>query len=401
MKKHGKRDAWYELVKDIRKTAQTQARIVLAAAYASVLVEKLNALPFIVHAWGSQSGTGKSVLLQLAASVWADPFIGHYIKSSNSTDVGREVMCGFCNNLPFIMDEIQLIQQMQNFDRMIYTLCEGTGRVRGSRSGGTQETLTWLNTILTSGEQPISNDNSRAGAMNRLIELKCEGNIFKDARDVSQRLQKDYGFSGREFVENLMTDGAIDHVRELQKSFYAEIQKTDVTEKQKLSASVLLAADAAIEEWLFQDGIRLNVNDLMPFLLTNTMIDVNLRALEWFYDWVATNSSNFMAGEHDQYYGRFEDETGRQCSEPNPYAVSVVRSVFMDAMNEAGFNPKAFISWCGQRGAVIHTARMTRVPNASTIRCVVIKLSREEPKKEELTVVQEKLDDLPWEVPNR
>ena len=114
----------------------------------------------------------------------------------------------------------------------------------------------------------------------------------------------------------------------MQEDFYKQIDKTDVTDKQKLSASVLLAADAAIEEWLFQDGIRLTVKDILPFLLTNKQIDVNARALDCFYDWLVVNNRFFMQDEEIDHYGRFEDENGRAYSGSTPYAVSVVKSIF-------------------------------------------------------------------------
>src|SRR5699024_6386221 len=56
----GSYDEWKAEALDARSYSLT-ARIVLAASFASVLVEPLGCLPFFVHLWGMDSGTGKTV----------------------------------------------------------------------------------------------------------------------------------------------------------------------------------------------------------------------------------------------------------------------------------------------------------------------------------------------------
>lgn len=65
----GSREEWERVALECRGMSTT-ARIILAASFASVLLEPLGALPFFVHLWGVDSGTGKTVALMLAASVW-------------------------------------------------------------------------------------------------------------------------------------------------------------------------------------------------------------------------------------------------------------------------------------------------------------------------------------------
>ena len=85
----------------------TTARVILAASFASPLLEVLGALPFFVHLWGVDSGTGKTVALMLAASVWGDPAVGAYIKTFDATVVGHEKTAAFLNHLPLCLDELQ------------------------------------------------------------------------------------------------------------------------------------------------------------------------------------------------------------------------------------------------------------------------------------------------------
>src|SRR5699024_10213183 len=106
------------------------------------------------------------------ASVWGNPEIGQYIQTFNATEVGKELGADFCNSIPLILDELQLVKDhRKEFDKMIYQLSEGVGRTRGQKQGGLQRTTTWRNCILTTGEYPLLSENSGAGAVNRIIEI--------------------------------------------------------------------------------------------------------------------------------------------------------------------------------------------------------------------------------------
>ena len=85
----GSRDDWITLMQGLRGTS-VELRILLAASFASVLVSPLNINPFFVHIWSGESGSGKTVALMAAASVWGDPhWQGQaYIQTFNATQVG-------------------------------------------------------------------------------------------------------------------------------------------------------------------------------------------------------------------------------------------------------------------------------------------------------------------------
>ena len=191
----------------------TTAKIILAASFASVLLEPLNCLPFFVHLWGVDSGTGKTVALMVAASVWGDPAVGAYVKTFDGTVVGMEKTAAFLNNLPFCLDELQLAKDSKGrttFD--VYKLAQGVGRTRGNRSGGVDLTPTWRNCILTTGESPLTGTASGAGAVNRVIDIECKSAqaVIKDGMRISSAVKRNYGFAGRKFVERLYQPGVID-----------------------------------------------------------------------------------------------------------------------------------------------------------------------------------------------
>lgn len=365
----GKYEKWLAAVKDVRR-GDIPARIMLAASFASVLVEPCGGLPFFVHLWGGTE-TGKTVGLMLAASVWANPEMGRYIHTFNSTAVAQELSAGFVNSLPLILDELQIVRDKKDFDNMIYQLSEGVGRVRGQKTGGIQKTVTWNNCILTTGEQPISNHASGAGAVNRIIEINCEDvRLFDDPVKVVDILKKNYGFAGKKFVEKLQDKDGMDTAKMLQKRFYKDIVSGDTTEKQALAASLILAADTLINVWLFEDSKELRYCDIVPFLSTKSEVSANERAYSWLTEWLAQNKSKFSESTMaTDTWGKFE--LGSAC---------IIRNVFDKACQENGYNSASFISWMKRKNLINadvgRNTRRMRI-NGVLCQCIVLRLAPE------------------------
>lgn len=337
----GTLEGWLEAARHGRESSVI-TRVMLAAAFASVLVEPCDALPFVVHAWGG-TGAGKTVGLMLAASVWADPTAGAFYKTFNATGVGQEMTAGFLNSLPLCLDELQVIKDKKDFDQTIYTLCEGVGRSRGAKAGGLQRMQTWRNAIITTGEMPITNADSGGGAVNRVINMDCQDEkLFADPRWAVSVMRKNYGHAGRAFVEHLM-GGAMERAKELQKEYYAKLTEQDSTEKQALSASLLLAADTIATELLFQDGLALTVEDLAPMLVTKAEADVNARCYEWLTGFIAVNSNRFdeSADNKGEVWGKIEGDT-----------CYFVATKFEQIMREYGYSSSSFLSWCSRVGKI-------------------------------------------------
>lgn len=337
----GTLEGWLEAARHGRESS-IYTRVMLAASFASVLVEPCDALPFVVHAWGG-SGNAKTVSLMMAASVWADPTAGAYYKTFNSTGVGQEMTAGFLNSLPLCLDELQVIKDKKDFDQTIYTLCEGVGRSRGAKAGGLQRMQTWRNAIITTGEMPITNSDSGGGAVNRVINMDCQDEkLFADPRWAVSVMRRNYGHAGRAFVEHL-TGGAMERAKELQKEYYAKLTEQDSTEKQALSASLLLAADTLATELLFQDDLALTVEDLAPMLVTRAEADVNARCYEWLTGFIAVNSNRFdeSADNKGEVWGKLENDT-----------CYFVATKFEQIMREYGYSSSSFLSWCSRVGKI-------------------------------------------------
>ena len=373
IKEHGRRDVWMDAVKEVRsgKTpGNVVARIILAASFASVLVKPCNCLPFFVHIWGNTE-IGKTVALMLAASVWGNPEIGQYIQTFNATEVGKELGADFCNSIPLILDELQLVKDhRKEFDKMIYQLSEGVGRTRGQKQGGLQRTTTWRNCILTTGEYPLLSENSGAGAVNRIIEIShVEVPLFDDPKKTASTLCLHYGFAGREFVEHLMEDGVIERVQKLQEDLQEAIKTGDTMDKQTASAALILAADMLSEEWIFQDGVLLQPEDIRPYLVSKETVNQNARALQFLYDYININQGRFTpdADRQGEVWGDLDDDFAY-----------IIRSKFDQILADEGYNAAAFLGWakksgyikCGKDGKPTVVKKI----NGRSCRCVFLKL---------------------------
>lgn len=389
-KPHGSRDKWMELAKSVRAGKSIPARIALAASFSAPLVQLMGGLPFFCHFWGLQ-GSGKTVALKLAASVWGNPELGGYIKSFSGTKVSQELNAAFFCNLPVFLDELQVISDRKSFDDIIYMLCEGFSKGRGSKEGGLQAQRRWATCFLTTGEMPIVQSNSGGGAAVRTIEINYGGEpFFNDARVVAQTVDENYGHIGPEFIAALKEEGAKTALKELQESFYAALSG-DIEAKQVLSASIILAADAFATNAIFKDGKALTPNDIRPYLITHDQADMNLRCYQWLIGYIAGNPKRFEIDDNNgELWGiKGTDEiTGKRI-------LYFIRKCFDDALHAGGFSPGAFLAWAKQRGYIKTTRNdnntMQKRINGERVLCVALFLPG---KDDEFTEVTD--DTLPF-----
>lgn len=337
----GTLEEWQHAALELVKTIP--GRLVLAASFASALVEPLHCLPFFVHLWGVESGTGKTLALMGAASAWADPGNGKYIQTFNSTAVGHERIAEFLHNLPLIIDEMQISKDSKGQIRYDpYKLAEGIGRTRGNRTGGVEKTTAWRNCIITSGETPMVEDTAAAGAKNRAIEIEVTQPLMENGHALAARFSKNFGIAGRMFVQYVMQN------RDTVEAVYSEYvdKLTKVSQKQALSGALLLTADAIITSIGILPKLRwLTPEDLRPYLKTKEDIDVNASVYKQICDWVIENLNSF------EYNGR-EVERGSCYGsyESNERTAYILPRRFDEAVSSFGGVPRSFLKWLRSRG---------------------------------------------------
>lgn len=387
----GSFNKWIDLAREIRKASNPIPKIMLAASFASVLVEPCSCLPFFVHACGGTEA-GKTVGLMFAASVWANPEMGKYIHTFNSTAVAQELSASFVNSLPLMLDELQIIKDRKDFDQMIYQLAEGVGRARGEKSGGLKRVGTWRNCMITTGEQPITSQSSGGGAINRIIELSCEDTkLFEDVGHVLKVIKGNFGHAGKRFIELLEDENIMSDARGLQQIIFKELNR-DSTEKQALAASLLLTADRIAGKYIFNDDGSFGLEEMAGYLANKDDISPHKRAYEWLQEWILENKNNFIEGVYlpaGRIYGKISN--GEVC---------IMRHIFNDSCAERGFNSTEFLKWM-KRNELISAAdekgrtrldKRVRIQNVLTW-CVALKLKdgTETGETIEFTEVQENI----------
>lgn len=341
IRSRGSVEKWLETAKEVRGMSLT-ARILLAASFASPLLEPLNCLPFFVHLWGVDSGTGKTVALMVAASVWGDPTIGSYVKTFDGTTVGLEKTAAFLNNLPLCLDELQLAKDLKgrtNFD--VYKLAQGVGRTRGNRSGGVDLTPTWRNCILTTGESPLTGQAAGAGAVNRVLDIECRSAqaVIRDGMRISSSIKRNYGFAGRIFVEELYQPGVLEQVTERYRQLFQQLNDMDTTEKQAMAAAAIILADELACRWIFQGSERpLTIEQISEFLASRAAVSAGDRGYQYLCDWV-TQHSNQLIGRSDtiEVLGALDGNRAY-----------IIREVFNRILQDAGYSTAAMISYLKQ-----------------------------------------------------
>jgi hypothetical protein len=346
VRSRGSETKWLETAAEVREMSTT-AKIILAASFASVLLEPLNCLPFFVHLWGVDSGTGKTVALMVAASVWGDPAVGAYVKTFDGTVVGMEKTAAFLNNLPFCLDELQLARDSKGrttFD--VYKLAQGVGRTRGNRSGGVDLTPTWRNCILTTGESPLTGTASGAGAVNRVIDIECKSAqaVIKDGMRISGAVKRNYGFAGRKFVERLYQPGVIDQVSERYRELFRILSDRDTTEKQAMAAAAIILADELACQWIFSGQQPLTIEQVSEFLASKAAVSAGDRGYKYLCDWVTQNSNKLC--------GRSENPNIEVLGALESGRAYIIRSVFERILQDAGYSTAAMISYLKQENLI-------------------------------------------------
>ena len=376
----GSFDIWLDEVKKVRRYSLT-ARIILAASFASVLIGPVGCLPFFVHLWGMDSATGKTVGQMVAASVWGDPYVGgDFFRTFKSTSTAIEIIAGFLNSIPVLLDELQLTKDARGkvlFN--VYELASGSGKSRSNKNLGLAGSITWNNCFITSGETPLTSESDGAGALNRVVEIECtaDNKVVADGYKTAGIMKQNYGFAGRIFTDKLKEPDIMAMVKERYEKHYKELSLNDTTEKQAMAAALIVVADELATEWIFKDKMALTDNDISNFLKTKENVSAAERGYQVICDWVSKNGNKFC-GKSDtmEVYGDIPKEP---LGEDYGY-VYIVRSVFNDVCSDNKISAPALLSHLRSR----HLLKLNKFKkgftrpkkiNGIATNCVVMKLS--------------------------
>lgn len=283
-------------------------RLLLMASFSNPLVDKLGCNCFCVHLWGG-SGTGKTVALMAAMSVWGNPDKGYLVSSINGTITAISRKASFLKDIPFAGDELQTIKtKSENYDDIIMNLTEGIDRSRGTYNGGIENLKEWNCIFLFTGEEPITKSNSGAGVKNRVIEVETLDKVIENGNYTANFVRKNYGFAGEEFV-NLVKDNIEDLQNEYKKIQEELVLNYDTTDKQAMAMAIILLADKIVSKNIL-DIPPINIDDITKYLSSNSEVNTSNRAYDIIIDWIITNNNKFIKNDENLFgeiWGVIED----------------------------------------------------------------------------------------------
>ena len=358
LKKEGSETEWMEMAAKVR--TMPFARAMLAASFASPLLEKLQNRVIYLHIWHSTQ-SGKTAALKFAMSVWGDPLV--LVSKYFSTIVGMERWSGTLKHLPFALDELQTLNTKRlSVNDIVYTLGNGNGKTRGRVGAGLQKVETWRNCILSTGEQPMSSDNSMDGVNTRLLELyacplsddgKSDPDVGLGAQ-MHRISERNYGYAGEKYirylVESVLPGGH--RLTDDYSRIRAKLEETYPGSAQLDSTAVLALADyysslsvfGEAEDVAFKGAARLGFG-ILGNVEENRHQDSITMAWDHVCGWVASNKLRFTGGsilhEVTPLYGTLEDKK-----------VFAICSELNKALEDAGFSVRKCIKGFQERGYI-------------------------------------------------
>lgn len=350
VKSSGSFETWKNLCSGLRKNIPL--RMMMAASFASVLLEPLKVLPFVLHVWGT-TGTCKTVALMVSMSIWGNPKMGGLVKTMNMTRNAIMRNAAFLCSIPFAGDELQTIKDkwQGNFDQLIYQITEGVDRGRARAYGGVEDTKTWKNSFIFTGEEPITKANSGGGSKNRVIEIAIDGPLVDDGHYVSSVVQENYGFAGRKLVEYIqeMDTGEL---TERYRKLFDELCKLDTTDKQAMAMSCLLLADELAVRLFFPGEVPLSVSQVKKYLQSAMDVDVAERAYQSVLNWAAKNPVRFEDPKADN-----SPNKGEVWGKIDETVLVLNRDVLVDYMNKSGFDYTAVTKKWNERNLLVRNSQ--------------------------------------------
>lgn len=199
----------------ISKKLYKHLAIVLSGAGAPLMrYTKLFGMTF--HCASTDSGTGKSLALEAAASVWGHPT--HYRVTKSTSAVALQQRLGLLQNHPLITDELTA-KNRDSFEwlpEFLLDMTQGKGKER-MESGSNKERLnlsTWASTALFSSNTHLvdiltgGRKHAAEGELRRLLEFVMEDVMTWEPHEIEiiKSLSDNYATAGTVMIEYMINN---------------------------------------------------------------------------------------------------------------------------------------------------------------------------------------------------
>lgn len=305
-----------------------EIRLVMAAAFASPLIELVGENPFVMHLWGG-TGTAKTVSLLIAASIYGDPKPGKLVRTMDMTANAMRGTAAFLNSIPFCGDELQTIKSKWNgsYDQLIMQITEGIDRGR-MKYNSIEDIKSWKCSFLFTGEEPCVKAGSGGGVANRVIQIEVSKKLVDDGNAAANFFRTHFGTAGPEYIGALQS-GLFD-IDGIYRSYFSDLIKTDTTDKQAGAMALMLTGDKIAHDVFWPDEPEMTTDMVVQYLASARQVDVSERAYQYACGVVSENSCNFTNSSRIVWGQANEDGT-----------VYINRSVLARILTDAGYDFEA------------------------------------------------------------
>ena len=305
-----------------------EIRLVMAAAFASPLIELVGENPFVMHLWGG-TGTAKTVSLLIAASIYGDPKPGKLVRTMDMTANAMRGTAAFLNSIPFCGDELQTIKSKWNgsYDQLIMQITEGIDRGR-MKYNSIEDIKSWKCSFLFTGEEPCVKAGSGGGVANRVIQIEVSKKLVDDGNAVANFFRTHYGTAGPEYIGALQS-GLFD-IDGIYRSYFSDLIKTDTTDKQAGAMALMLTGDKIAHDVFWPDEPEMTTDMVVQYLASAKQVDVSERAYQYVCGVISENSCNLSDASRIVWGQANEDGTAY-----------INRSVLARILTDAGYDFEA------------------------------------------------------------
>lgn len=181
--------------------------VAVYAACAAPILKILGAPNFGIDFTG-QSGSGKSTILELAASTMGKPTKGAILAGWDGSLAGTESGVGVRCDMALCLDEGQLVApaRHQEAGALLYAIVSGAGRAKGALGRlGMAHVDSWRTVLLSTSEEGITSWSPHDGVRRRILELRHVGvNTAQDSTEIRAQLAEHWGHLYPRLIEALV-----------------------------------------------------------------------------------------------------------------------------------------------------------------------------------------------------
>lgn len=212
----GSLEVWRQFINLlVRKKLWDHLAIILMGA-GSPLMRFTGLHGLTIHCASTESGTGKSLALDGAASIWGHPI--HYRTGAGTSPVAMQQRLGLLHSNPLITDEITSKNRndFEWFPAFLFSMSEGRGKER-MESGANKERLnlsTWAAMAIMSSNTHVvdyltgNRKHSSEGELRRLIEYVMDEKLEWEADEIEiiKSLQHNFAVAGEALVTYMVNN---------------------------------------------------------------------------------------------------------------------------------------------------------------------------------------------------